>query len=189
MGMGGVNMQTSSGSSSSGAARLHFPIEGHSIWPVILWMLLFSSAAAVFVIGLTLNMLEISNFPLDKNGITALIAGFLVLEYMAVLKLIVPNVTNYGRYRIYADRVDFYPLVLLGLGVTEQSQAEPASAFSGVRISISVSKDKPTFYRIDLVHPARGKTLKLKYFLDMPDAQLYARELADAMKLRILEQA
>ncbi len=182
-------METSSVQPVPGAARLHFPIEGHSIWPVILWMLLFSSVAAVFVIGLTLNMFNVGGLPMDKNAITALIAGFLVLEYMAVLKLIVPNLTDYGRYRIYPDRVDFYPLVLLGLGVTEQSKAEPSSAFSGVRIKISVSKDKPTFYRVDLVHPAKGRTLKLKYFLDMPDAQLYARELADTMKLPILEQA
>ena len=173
---------------TSGAARLHFPIEGHSIWPVILWMLLFSSAAALFAIGLTLNILDIGGLPLDKNAITALIAGFLVLEYMAVLKLIVPNLTDYGRYRIYPDRVDFYPLVLLGLGVTEQSKPEPASSFAGVRIVISISKDKPTFYRVDLVHPVKGRTLKLKYFLDMPDAQLYARELADTMKLPILPQ-
>jgi len=182
-------METSSAQPVPGAARLHFPIEGHSIWPVILWMLLFSSVAAVFVIGLTLNMFNVSGLPLDKNAMTALVAGFLVLEYLAVLKLIVPNLTDYGRYRIYADRVDFYPLVLLGLGVTEQSKAESASAFSGVRIKISVSKDKPTFYRVDLVHPAKGRTLKLKYFLDMPDAQFYARELADTMKLPILEQA
>lgn len=182
-------METSSVPPVPGAARLHFPIEGHSIWPVILWMLLFSSVAAVFVIGLTLNMFNVSGLPLDKNAMTALVAGFLVLEYLAVLKLIVPNLTDYGRYRIYADRVDFYPLVLLGLGVTEQSKAEPAGAFSGVRIKISVSKDKPTFYRVDLVHPAKGRTLRLKYFLDMPDAQLYARELADTMKLPILEQA
>lgn len=180
-------MQTSSPANTFGAARLHFPIEGHSIWPVILWMLLFSSAAAVFAIGLTLNMLEISNLPLNKEALTALIAGFMVLEYLAVLKLIVPNMTDYGRYRIYADRVDFYPLVLLGLGVTDQSISEPASAFTGVRITIAVSKDKPTFYRIDLVHPRKGRTLKLKYFLDMPDAQLYARELADAMKLPIIQ--
>ena len=182
---GDVNMQASS-QQSPGAPRLHFPIEGHSIWPVILWMLLFSSAAAVFAIGLTLNMFEISNLPLDKDAITALIAGFMVLEYLAVLKLIVPNMTDYGRYRIYPDHVDFYPLVLLGLGVTDQSTPEAASVFTGVRITISVSKDKPTFYRIDLVHPRKGRTLKLKYFLDMPDAQLYARELADAMGLPII---
>lgn len=181
-------METSSVTASSGGARLHFPIEGHSIWPVILWMLLFSSAAAVFVIGIALNLMEITNLPIDKNAITALIAGFLVLEYLAVLRLIVPNMTDYGRYRIYADHVDFYPLVLLGLGVTEQSKPEPASAFSGVRITISISKDKPTFYRVDLVHPSKGKTLKLKFFLGMPDAQLYARELAEAMKLPILPQ-
>lgn len=179
-------METTSNTTAS--ARLHFPIEGHSIWPVILWMLLFSSVAAVFAIGLTLNVFQIGGLPINKNAVTALVAGFLVLEYIAVLKLIVPNLTDYGRYRIHADHVDFYPLVLLGLGVTEQAKPEPASAFTGVRITISVSKDKPTFYRIDLVHPAKGKTLKIKYFLDMPDAQLYARELADAMKLPIIQQ-
>ena len=184
---GGVKMETSS--SASSGARLHFPIEGHSIWPVILWMLMFSSIAAIFAIGVTLNVFQISGLPLDKNAMTGLVAGFLVLEYLAVLKLIVPNLTDYGRYRIYPDHVDFYPLVLLGLGVTEQSKPEPASSFAGVRIKISVSKDKPTFYRVDLVHPAKGKTLKLKYFLGMPDAELYARELADSMKLRILEAA
>ncbi len=179
---------TSSVSSPSGP-RLHFPIEGHSIWPVILWMLMFSSVAAVVAAGLILNLVEISNLPVSENALTGMIAGFMALEYLAVLKLIVPNLTDYGRYRIFPDRVDFYPLVLLGLGVTEQSKAEPASAFAGVRIHISIGKDRPTFYRVDLVHPAKGRTLKLKHFLDMPDAEMYARELADAMKLRILEQA
>ena len=179
---------TSSVSSPSGP-RLHFPIEGHSIWPVILWMLMFSSVAAVVAAGLVLNLVEISDLPVSENALTGMIAGFLVLEYLAVLKLIVPNMTDYGRYRIYPDRVDFYPLVLLGLGVTEQSKAEPANAFAGVRIHISIAKDRPTFYRVDLVHPAKGRTLKLKHFLDMPDAELYARELADTMNLRILEQA
>lgn len=186
MGTGGVNMETSSAASTG--ARLHFPIEGHSIWPVILWMLLFSSIAAIFTLGVTLNIFQISGLPLDKNAMTGLVAGFLVLEYLAVLKLIVPNLTDYGRYRIYPDRVDFYPLVLLGLGVTEQAKPEPVSAFSGVRITISVSKDKPTFYRVDLVHPGKGKTLKLKYFMSMADAQLYARELADTMKLPMIQQ-
>lgn len=180
-------METSNAPSTG--PRLHFPIEGHSIWPVILWMLLFSSIAAIFAIGVTLNVFEISGLPLNKNALTGLVAGFFVLEYLAVLKLIVPNMTDYGRYRIHPDRVDFYPLVLLGLGVTEQAKPEPATSFSGVRIVISVSKDKPTFYRVDLVHPAKGRTLKLKYFLDMPDAQLYARELADTMKLSLLESA
>lgn len=181
-----MDKNTSSDKSVGSGARVHFPIEGHSIWPVILWMLLFSSMAAVFAIGLTLNMFEVGNLPLDKNAITALVAGFLVLEYVAILKLIVPNMTDYGRYRIYADRVDFFPLVLLGLGVTEQSRPEPVSAFTGVRISICISKNKPTFYRVDLVHPAKGRTLKLKYFMAMPDAQVFACELADAMKLVVM---
>lgn len=180
---------SSSSHIASAGPRLHFPIEGHSIWPVILWMLLFSSVAAVVAAGLVLNMVEISNLPVSESALTGLIAGFMVLEYLAVLKLIVPNMTDYGRYRIYPDRVDFYPLVLLGLGVTEQSKAEPASAFAGVRIHISIAKDRPTFYRVDLVHPAKGRTLKLKHFLDMPDAEIFARELADAMGLRILEQS
>lgn len=171
---------------SSTTARVHFPIEGHSIWPVILWILLFSSMAAVLAITLTLGMFEITALPIDKTAVTALVAGFLVLEYLAILKLIVPNFTDYGRYRVYSDRVDFYPLVLLGLGVTEQSKAEPIAAFKGIKITISVSKDKPTYYRVDLVHPAKGKTLKLKYFLDMPDAELYARELAAATNLTLL---
>lgn len=186
------NATLTSSASSPAGPRLHFPIEGHSIWPVILWMLMFSSVAAVVAVGLVLNLVEISDLPVSENALTGLIAGFMVLEYLAVLKLIVPNMTDYGRYRIYPDRVDFYPLVLLGLGVTEQSKAEPASAFAGVRIHISVAKDRkhqPTLYRVDLVHPAKGRTLKLKHFLDMPDAETYARELADVMKLRILEQA
>lgn len=155
-------------------------------------MLMFSSVAAVVAAGLVLNMVEISNMPVSESALTGMIAGFMALEYLAVLKLVVPNMTNYGRYRIYPDRVDFYPLVLLGLGVTEQSRSEPASAFAGVRIHISIAKDRkerPTLYRVDLVHPAKGFTLKLKHFLDMPDAETYARELAGAMKLRILDQA
>lgn len=174
-------MKTSSTTSS-------FPIEGHSIWPVIMWVMLFTSCAAVFAVGLTLNMLELTNLPLDKNAITMLFAGFLVLEYLAVLRLIVPNMTDYGRYRIFADHVDFYPLVLLGLCVTDYCVPEPASAFTGVRIKISISKDKPTFYRVDLVHPGKGRTLRLKYFLDMPDAQAYAHELAQEMKLPVMPQ-
>lgn len=183
------NATSTSSAPLSTGARLHFPIEGHSIWPVILWMLMFSSVAAVVAAGLFLNMVKISDMPVSENALTGMIAGFLVLEYLAVLKLVVPNMTDYGRYRIYPDRVDFFPLVLWGLGVTEQSKAEPASAFSGVRIHISIGKDRPTFYRVDLVHPAKGRTLKLKHFLGMPDAQLYARELAETMNLKILEQA
>ena len=100
---------------SAAGPRLHFPIEGHSIWPVILWMLMFSSVAAVVAAGLVLNLIEISNLPVSQNALTGMIAGFMALEYLAVLKLIVPNMTDYGRYRIYPDHVDFYPLVLLGL--------------------------------------------------------------------------
>ncbi len=181
-------MDSSAATLSSGS-KPQFPIEGHSIWPVILWMLMFSSVVAVVAAGLILNMIEISDLPVSEKALTALIAGFMALEYLAVLKLIVPNMTDYGRYCIYPDRVDFYPLVLLGLRVTEQSTPEPASAFLGVRIHITVSRDRPTFYRVDLVHPAKGRTLKLKYFLGMPDAALYARELADAMKLPVLEQS
>lgn len=170
------------------SAHPTFPIEGHSIWPVVMWVMLFMSCAAVFAVGLTLNMLELSNLPLDNNAITMLFAGFLVLEYLAVLRLIVPNMTDYGRYCIYQDRVDFYPLVLLGLCVTDYCVPEPASAFTGVKITISVSKDKPTFYRVDLVHPGKGRTLRLKYFLGMPDAEAYASELAKAMGLPVMPQ-
>jgi hypothetical protein len=173
---------------SVGSPRIHFPIEGHSIWPVVLWVLLFSSAMAVFAISLVLNMIEISNLPLDKDAIMMLVAGFFVLEYLAILKLIVPNMTDYGRYRIYEDRVDFYPLVLLGLCVTNQYKGEPASSFKGARVTISLSKDRPTLYRVELVHPRKGYTLKVKNFLDMPDAQIYARELAEAMKLPLIDQ-
>lgn len=182
-----MNMTAASSDKAAGSTGgVHFPIEGHSIWPVILWMLLFSSMAAIFAVSITLNMFEVSNLPIDKTALIALVAGFLVLEYVAILKLIVPNLTDYGRYRVYADRVDFFPLVLLGLGVTEQSKPEPVSAFSGVRIAICLSKNKPTFYRVDLVHPGKGKTLKLKYFMDMPDAQIFSCQLADAMKLVVL---
>lgn len=180
--------QASNGDKASPTARIHFPVEGHSIWPVILWILLFSSMAAVLAITLTLSLFEVTALPIDKNAITALVAGFLVLEYMAVLKLIVPNFTDYGRYRVYAERVDFFPLVLLGLGVTEQSKSEPIENFKGIKIVIAVSKDKPTCYRVDLLHPGKGKTLKLKYFLDMPDAEIFANELAAATKLPILPQ-
>lgn len=169
--------------------KLHFPIEGHSLWPVILWMLMFSSIAAVVVVGLILNMVEISNLPVSENALTGVVAGFMALEYLAVLKLVVPNMTDYGRYRVYDDHVDFFPLVMLGLCINNRAETVPATAFKGVRIHINIAKDRPTLYRVDLVHAAKGKTLRLKSFLDMPDAAHYARELADVMKLPVLESA
>jgi hypothetical protein len=181
-------MESVSATTSSGP-KLHFPIEGHSIWPVILWMLMFSSIVAVVVVGLILNMVEISNLPVSENALTGVVAGFMALEYLAVLKLVVPNMTDYGRYRVYPDHVDFFPLVMLGLCVNNKAATVQASDFKGVRIHIHVSKDRPTLYRVDLVHAAKGKTLRLKNFLDMPDAELYARELAAAMKLTVLEAA
>lgn len=174
---------------STPGPKLHFPIEGHSIWPVILWMLMFSSVAAVVVVGLILNMVEISNLPVSENALTGAVAGFMALEYLAISKLVVPNMTDYGRYRVYQDRVDYFPLVMLGLCVNNKAQTVTAEAFKGVRINIHVAKDRPTLYRVDLVHPAKGKSLRLKNFLDMPDAELYARELAGVMKLPLLQSA
>ena len=167
------------------APQISLPIEGQSHWLIILRMMALGIVGVVFVMGLVFMLMGTfsgeKNLAIMMGGVTA----FLILEYILFLKIVIPRLADYGRYRVFEDRVEFFPLSALGLSIRSRIDTEVITRFEGVVVQESHGHSGAGF-RLVLVHTAPGKTLRLHSFVTMHDAHVYAEELAAALGMKVI---
>lgn len=157
-------------------ASIHFPIEGRSPWVLILRMIALGSIGALVTVAVLLFMFHdhADNIPVILSGLV----GFLLMEYLIMRAVIVPRLADYGRFRVYQDKVDFFPLGLTGLTVSEASDSEPITAFSGLTVRAEPEKGR---YRVLLLHKQPGRSICVKSYSAPEPAIGHAEALALTM--------
>lgn len=157
-------------------ASIHFPIEGRSPWVMVLRAVALGSVSAMLTIAAVMMFVDLGG---DITMIVAGISAFLLLEYFIIRGLIVPRVADYGRFRVYENRVDFFPLGMSGLTVSESGDSEPISSFAGLTVKADTER---SVYRVMLLHKEQpGRTVCLKVYNAPQPANSHAEALAQTM--------
>lgn len=164
----------------------HFPIEGRSPWVFILPLLAAGSVIAMLTMALVLGGFNENGFSRDTQMILCGVALFLVTEFLFIRFGVAPRLSNYGRYRIYEHKVDFYPLSASGFGVASRPEHVPISKFKGVSSFVVETGGRVIGAGVFLIHPEKSRTLALKSFVNVEDARSYAQSLADAMHISVI---
>lgn len=159
-------------------ASIHFPIEGVSPWLYILRVIALGSTGALAVVAAMMVTMH------GSGGDLAVILGglsvFLVIEYFVVRAIVVPRIADYGRFRVYERKVDYFPLTFTGLTVSTASDSEPIDNFSGLSVHADPQKGQ---YRVLLNHKERGRTICLKTYHAPEPANSHAEALAQSLHL------
>ena len=167
--------------------NITLPIEGATAWPFVIRLIAFASVFIVAVLASIFTLLiPAEELGLQPDKLLAVLGAVLVFEVVLVRRLIVPLNGDYGRYRIARDKVDFYPLSTLGMRVLPEPETVPLANFKGVAVQTIEAKDTVTRYSASLVHPKRSRTIRVRMFLMKPEAEEYARQLADALSLKMI---
>ena len=155
---------------------MHFPIEGRSPWLMILRASAAGGLGTLALMAAAVPLMDIGgDVPLILGGI----AAFLLLEYFIMRLIVVPRIADYGRFRVYQHKVDFFPLDFTGLKVSEASDSEPITAFSGLTVKTD-SEGKS--YRVMLLHKEqRGRHICVKAYNAPQPANSHAEALAQTM--------
>jgi hypothetical protein len=166
---------------------ISFPVEGATAWPFVIRLIAFAS---VFIVAVLTSIFTLLIPPEDlgvqPEKLLAVLGAVLVFEVVLVRRLIVPLNGDYGRYTITRDKVDYYPLSTLGMRVLPEPETIPLAHFKGVSVQTIEAKDSVTRYSASLVHPKRSRTIRVRMFLAKPEAEEYARRLADALSLKMI---
>lgn len=159
-------------------ATIHFPIEGQSPWVAVLRVVALGSFCTMLVVGGMLFAFDDmgAHLPLVLGGL----AAFLLLEYAIIRAVIVPRLADYGRFRLYAHKVDYYPLDITGLAVSTASDSEPLSAFAGITVKAQAERGR---YHVYLMHRERGRSLCLKTYTAPEPANSHAEALAETLRV------
>lgn len=171
-------------------SHIHFPIEGQSPWVMILRIMFMGMIGAVVVITASLNIL-IPHFAKDGMLPVVLwgITGFLILEYLAVLYLIVPRISHYARFRVYQTKVEFYPLTAFGLRISDRAESVNMGSFSGLTVQPLANDNRRTdrvSYGVYLLSHDKGRTLRLLTNLSRSEAEQQVRELSERLSLGVI---
>ena len=155
---------------------MHFPIEGKSPWMLILRASALGGAGTMAVMAAVVPMMDIGG---DMTMILGGIAAFLLMESFIMRMVVVPRIADYGRFRVYQHKVDFYPLDFTGLRVSEASDSEPITSFSG--LTVKTDAEGKT-YRVMLMHKEqRGRHICVKAYNAPQPANSHAEALAHTM--------
>lgn len=157
-------------------ASIHFPIEGVSPWVMVLRASALGGIGTMAVMAAMVAVLDIGG---DIKMILGGIAAFLLLEYFIMRLIVVPRMADYARFRVYQNKVDFFPLSLTGLGVSAASDSEPITSFSGLSVKADAQKG---VYRVMLLHKEQpGRHVCVKVYNAPQPASSHAEALAQAM--------
>jgi hypothetical protein len=159
-------------------ASVHFPIDGRSPWLQILRVIALGSFGALAVV--LFMMFAVQGVSDETVMMLGGVCGFLILEYIVIRAVIVPRVADYGRFRVYPQKVDYYPLGLSGLTISTASDSAPLSDFAG--ITVQAVPNKGTF-QVMLLSKQRGRTICLKTYNAAEPAHSHAEALADALRV------
>ncbi len=170
-------------------AQVHFPIEGQSPWVNIFRSFLVSMIVLAVASIVTLGLFGKEGSAGTMPWIWNMIGALLIFEYFIFLKVIVPRTADYGRFRVYENRVDFYPLALLGMGVGRAPESVGLQKFKGVAVQeASAPQDNRTIagYGIFLMGPVRGRTIRLRICSTRLEAEQQAHHLAQIFHLPVV---
>lgn len=168
-------------------ARVHLPIEGYTGWPQVMRLVAIASFVLVMLLACTMLLLvpeESLNVQLDDLMVG--LGVFLIFEMVLVRCLIIPMNGDYGRYRITADRVDFYPLSTLGLGIQSRTQSLPVADYDGIAVQALEGPGEATLYAIVMVHAKRANIIRIRHTKQRSEAQDYAHALAGELKIPVI---
>lgn len=169
------------------------PIEGESKWVTTMRVLAFATLGALIVIGGIFHFLAGNNSFLESQQIGLILGGLvfmLVLEYFIFLRVVIPRQADYGRYVIHQDKVEFYPLTAMGLGIKPRSKAERMSKFLGITTGIVRNKKGVASFGVYLVHTTdKGKTINIHTFPDLKEAEQFAMKLGKLLQLNVVSGA
>jgi hypothetical protein len=167
-----------------------FPIEGHTIWPNIMRLLTVGSiVGGVLLVFVLLLLVSDEQVYVTQHQIIRIILGlacFVIFELVIVRQLIIPMNGDYGRYRVNADKVEFYPLSTLGMKTLPRIETVPMADFKGIAIQPTIFRDGISRYYVTLVHPQQSLSIRLKLFNSHVDANAYAEVLAQALKTKVI---
>lgn len=157
-------------------ASMHFPIEGKSPWVMILRATALGGVGTMAVMAALVSTLDVGG---DMKMVLAGIAAFLLMEYFIMRLVVVPRMADYGRFRVYQHKVDFYPMDFFGLKITDASDSEPISSFSGLAVKADAEGRS---YRVMLLHKEqRGRHICVKAYNAPQPANSHAEALAQTM--------
>lgn len=167
---------------------IKLPIEGHTVWPNIMRLMVVGSVVTAILFSLVFMLM----IPLEQLSIKPeiLLIGLtcvIMFEIVVVRGLIIPLNGDYGRYRINATHVDYYPLSTLGLTVLHRVESIPLMDFSGVAIHTAILRDGMTRYYVVLVHPQQSNSIRLRLFNSHIEAGAYAEALAKALSTHVIK--
>ncbi len=166
------------------------PIEGESKWVMVMRLLAFGTLTGLLVIAAVFHFLSGDNSFVESQQIGMMLGGLvflLILEYFVFLFVVIPRQADYGRYEIHRDRVDYYPLTALGLGISSSPRPERLSRFMGITTGrMQGSKKAGTQYAVYLVHgQEKGKNIVIRTFSDPMDAEKFATVLAARLQINV----
>ncbi|MDB5491382.1 MAG: hypothetical protein JWO78_1231 [Micavibrio sp.] len=167
---------------------IKLPIEGHTVWPNIMRLMVVGSVVTAILFTLVFMLM----IPLDQLNIKPqiLLTGLtciILFEIVIVRGLIIPLNGDYGRYRINATHVDYYPLSTLGLTVLHRVESIPVVDFKGVAIQPAILRDGMTRYYVVLMHPQQSNSIRLRLFNSHTEAATYAEALAGALSIHFIK--
>lgn len=160
-------------------AAIHFPIEGKSPWVSILRVMALGSLAALGCIAAMMVILH-ENGGKDLPFIMMGLGLFLLMEYFIVRLLIVPRFADYGRFRVYPHKVDYFPLGMSGLTVSDNTDTTPMDDFSGLTVRAVPDRGQ---YKVMLLHAQPGRSICLKTYTAAQPALAHAEALAQALSV------
>lgn len=177
------------GQLAQGLSSVALPLEGESKWVPVMRMLAFATLGCIILISIVFQFLAGDDSFVGNQQLGMMMAGLvflLILEYFVFLKIVIPRQANYGRYIVSQDKVQYFPLTALGLGVRENSVDVAISRFLGVTTSRVADRKGRVSFAVFLIHSAdKGKTIKLRSFNEPEQAEAFAVRLGSLLRLNV----
>ncbi|HEY8190955.1 MAG TPA: hypothetical protein VIG74_00920 [Alphaproteobacteria bacterium] len=171
----------------SASDSISLPIEGHMAWPFVIRLIVFASVFVVAVLGsILVLMMPEGQSTMRIEMLAIAFAVVLLFEVVLVRRFIVPLNGDYGRFIIRGGTVDFYPLSTLGMSVSDKPETVPITEFSGVSVHVLEAKGAVTRYSVVLIHPKRGRIIRVRSYLLRNEAEDCARALANLLGLNVI---
>lgn len=167
---------------------IKLPIEGLTVWPNIMRLMVVGSVVTAVLFTLVfMLMIPLEQLSIKPDSLLIGMTCVILFEIVIVRALIIPLNGDYGRYRINATHVDYYPLSTLGLTVLHRVESIPVVDFKGVAIYPAILRDGMTRYYVVLVHPKVSNSIRLRIFNSHIEANAYADALAKALSTTFIK--
>lgn len=164
-----------------------FPIEGHTVWPNIMRLMVVGSVVTGILFSLVfMLMIPPEQLRIDPQRLFLGLTCVILFEIVVIRRLVIPMGGDYGRYKITQTSVDYNPLSTLGLTVLKSVESIPVANFKGVAIQPAILRDGITRHYVTLVHPQQSNSIKLRLFNSHVEAGAYAEALAKALSLNVI---